>query len=63
MQDSTTESQGLLLHNLIQYSKSCVFLNVTQFKLLNSDNVAFSYPCEMHTLQAGWVTMVCSVHF
>lgn len=24
----------LLLHNLIQYSKSCVFLNVTEFKLL-----------------------------
>lgn len=29
----------------------------------HSDNVAFSYPCEMDTLQAGWVTMVCSVHF
>lgn len=45
--------KGLLLHNLIQYSKCCVLLDVTEFKLLNSDAAAFSYPCEMQTLQAG----------
>lgn len=56
----------LLLHNLIHYRKTCVFLSMTEFNLLEKLLIALpspSYSYKMHTLRADWVTVACLVHF
>lgn len=60
------DSVSALLHNLIHYRKTCVFLSMTEFNLLEKLLIALpspSYSYEMHTLQADWVTVACLVHF